>query len=187
MLQGVPSFTVSLASLISEGEGDPAVGCVRGLKEPLRQAARSPSLLHLSRLESWALASAELPEGWSGDGDGGEGGVGIATSHLWDLFEQTVGANGPASGDAGPGGGPGSLVVIATTDLPASDLPDRVLRFFQPGNGCGAGAGSFSPGTGAARARGAWFSTSHRPRPPREPRCSRGAPRPSCRARLLPR
>ena len=156
MLQGVPSFTVSLASLISEGEGDPAVGCVRGLKEPLRQAARSPSLLHLSRLESWALASAELPEGWSGDGDGGEGGVGIATSHLWDLFEQTVGANGPASGDAGPGGGPGSLVVIATTDLPASDLPDRVLRFFQPGNGCGAGARcvvlDLSPPAAAARA-----------------------------------
>ena len=156
MLQGVPSFTVSLASLISEGEGDPAVGCVRGLKEPLRQAARTPSLLHLSRLESWALASAELPEGWSGDGDGGEGGVGIATSHLWDLFEQTVGANGPASGDAGPGGGPGSLVVIATTDLPACDLPDRVLRFFQPGNGCGAGARcvvlDLSPPAAAARA-----------------------------------
>ena len=114
MLQGVPSFTVSLASLISEGDGDPAQGCVRGLKEPLRQAARTPSLLHLSRLESWALASAELPEDWAGSdlagsdlaGSGGVGGgVGVAPSHLWDLFEQTVGANGPASGNAGPGGG----------------------------------------------------------------------------------
>ena len=167
MLQGVPSFTVSLASLISEGDGDPAQGCVRGLKEPLRQAARTPSLLHLSRLESWALASAELPEDWAGSdlagsdlaGSGGVGGgvgVGVAPSHLWDLFEQTVGANGPASGDAGPGGGPGSLVVIATTELPAADLPERVLRFFQPGNGCGAGATcaivDLSPPNNAARA-----------------------------------
>jgi hypothetical protein len=64
MLQGVPAFTLSLASLISEGGGDPALGCVRGLRELLRQATRSPSLLHLSRLEAWALASAVLPRDW---------------------------------------------------------------------------------------------------------------------------
>jgi hypothetical protein len=51
LLNGTPTFTVSLASLIAEGAGDPTDGIVRGLMEPLRQATRSPSLLHLSRLE----------------------------------------------------------------------------------------------------------------------------------------
>ena len=47
-------------------------------------------------------------------------------------------------------------MVIATTELPAADLPERVLRFFQPGNGCGAGATcaivDLSPPNNAARA-----------------------------------
>ena len=67
VLQGVPARAVSLAALVAEGEGDPAVGVVRGLREPLRDAARSPALLHLSGLESWALAAAELPPEWRGD------------------------------------------------------------------------------------------------------------------------
>ena len=168
VLQGVPSFTVSLASLLAAGGGDPAVGCVQGLKEPLRCAARSPSLLHLSRLEAWALAAADLPADWAGIAGAGAGGdameeewndgdiAGVMPSHLWDTLEQTLSATGAAAGDGGADGGPGQLIVAATTSLPADALPPRVLRFFQPDCGGGAGAScvvlDLSPPDRAARA-----------------------------------
>jgi hypothetical protein len=64
----------------------------------------------------------------AGEVEGDEGGV--APSHLWDLFEQTLSGHGEAC--EGSADGPGQLLVIATTDLPADALPPRVLGFFQP-------------------------------------------------------
>ena len=127
VLQGVPARTVSLAALVAEGEGDPAVGVVRGLREPLRDAARSPALLHLSGLESWALAAAELPPEWRGDDakndakNDANGSFGVAPSGLWDLFEQTVSGAGSANDG---GDGPGCLMVVATAALPRRRFPN---------------------------------------------------------------
>ena len=130
-LQGVPTFTVSLPSLIVEGGGDPALGIVRVLTEPLRQVTRTPCVLHLSRIEAWALASAELPSEWTKEPETDiseeETDVGVAPSHLWDLFEQHLSGHiATVSSEASAG-----LIIIATTHLSTSALPPRVLRFFQ--------------------------------------------------------
>jgi hypothetical protein len=92
-----------------------------------------------------------MEEEWN-DGDI----AGVMPSHLWDTLEQTLSATGAAAGDGGADGGPGQLIVAATTSLPADALPPRVLRFFQPDCGGGAGAScvvlDLSPPDRAARA-----------------------------------
>ena len=162
-LQGIPSKTISLATLFAEGEGDPARGVAAALREPLRVAARNPSLVVLADLETWALEGVELEEegteeekaeeeGTEARGDAASGSLrdaaapslvasaGVAPSRLWDVFEQTCDA--APSADAADGAATGSggcLIVVASAGVAPDQLPPRVLEFFGGGGGGGGG------------------------------------------------
>ena len=136
-LQGVPCRALSLASLIAEGEGDASVGVVKSLREPLRCAARAPSLLHVSGLETWAVTGVTVEDSGEEDEAGDSNDTmdvdssspqtiieGVAPSHLWDIFEQTICESEAGSGEDG------CLLVLADSALPLSALPDRIQRFF---------------------------------------------------------
>ena len=122
-LQGAPAVSLSLASLIAEGEGEATRGVVKALREPLRCASRAPSVVHLASLETWALEGVEAPA-YETNLPPNEvvSEFGVAPSRLWDAFEQTV-----SSAEAGFGED-GCLIVLADTSVPPRSLPDRVAR-----------------------------------------------------------
>ena len=130
-LQGAPVASLSLASLIAEGEGDATRGVIKALREPLRRASRAPSVVHLASLETWALAGvdarAEFPEPPASSPRP----FGVAPSSLWDAFEQTV-----FSAEAGFGED-GCLIVVAESEVSEASLPERVARFFDAKKGAG--------------------------------------------------
>ena len=152
-LQGAPAVSLSLASLIAEGEGEATRGVVKALREPLRCASRAPSVVHLASLETWALEGVEAPA-YETNLPPNEvvSEFGVAPSRLWDAFEQTV-----SSAEAGFGED-GCLIVLADTSVPPRSLPDRVARFFEAGAGAGGGADGtravvgIEPPTASARA-----------------------------------
>ena len=91
-LQGAPMVSLNLSSLIAQGEGDALRGVIQSLREPLRNASRQPSVVHLASLETWALAAVTpqdcLPVHTSDDekASPNEHVGGVLPSHLWDAF-----------------------------------------------------------------------------------------------------
>jgi hypothetical protein len=72
LLEGCPAHAVSLPTLVVEGAGDAAAGCVAVVAEALRRADRSaPCVLYLPRLETWAVARIEVEAEAEAGGDGG--------------------------------------------------------------------------------------------------------------------
>jgi hypothetical protein len=157
-LQGAPMVSLNLSSLIAQGEGDALRGVIQSLREPLRNASRQPSVVHLASLETWALAAVTpqdcLPVHTSDDekASNTEYVGGVLPSHLWDAFEQTV-----FSAEAGFGED-GCLIVLADARVSLDQLPERIARFFEKGTGAGGGADctratvGIEPPTGSALA-----------------------------------
>jgi hypothetical protein len=125
-LQGIPCRGLSLASLIAEGEGDARLGVVKCLREPLRRASRSPSVVHLRALETWALEGVETTSA--------EPVFGVVPSRLWDIFEQTVSASEAGTGEDG------CLVILADAGVSFEEMPLRIRAFFKIAAGSGAEA-----------------------------------------------
>eukprot|EP00887_Chlorella_sp_A99_P007781 scaffold20.g7781.t1 len=70
LLEGCPTHLLSLPSLLVAGEGDVTAGVVSLATEALRRASPgAPCVLHLPRLEAWALSQARVPAGGISDSD----------------------------------------------------------------------------------------------------------------------
>jgi SpoVK/Ycf46/Vps4 family AAA+-type ATPase len=125
---------LTLPSLLLRGGGDPASGCASMVKEALARCSgpRQALVLFVPCLEAWAVApTVVVVEGegegereGEGDGDAAEAATPATTTTpptlAWTVFERAL-------VDAPPDR---PILVVATTQAPASLLPEGVRRFF---------------------------------------------------------
>ena len=67
ILSAWPVHSMSLATIVSLGAGDPASGAPKALAEPLRHARQGAAVLHLPALDAWAAggAAGEVTPAWT--------------------------------------------------------------------------------------------------------------------------
>jgi hypothetical protein len=105
VLSAWPVHSVSLATIVSLGAGDPASGAPKALAEPLRHARQGAAVLHLPALDAWAAGAT--------DGE---------VTPAWRAASALL--------PHGPGWGEHPVVVVATCRWASGQVPQAVASLF---------------------------------------------------------
>ena len=106
VLSAWPVHSVSLATIVSLGAGDPTSGAPKALAEPLRHARQGAAVLHLPAVDAWA----------------GDGAADCGVTPAWRAASALL--------PHGPGWGEHPCVVVATCRWPWDKVPQAVGSLF---------------------------------------------------------